>query len=199
MDRRAYDALLAAADLETATSVLEVGAGTGYLAERALRERLPPAAGYTAVENSHRLGRLLSTRLSRWRERTTILHADGMRRLPFADRLFDRYLSTYVLDGCTAHDLVSGLKEASRMLAPGGLLCALVIAEGSRPLSKFGTAAWNGLHTADPRIVGNSRTIILTEWLDASDWEINLVTLVETGLFASSLVVATKREQCPRD
>ncbi|MBM3392083.1 MAG: class I SAM-dependent methyltransferase [Betaproteobacteria bacterium] len=96
--------------------VLEIGLGTGlnlpfYDAGR--------VSGIVGVEPSLRMHHL-ALRRSRAARLPVELVGIGAERLPLADRAFDTVVSTYTL--CTIPDPVAALREARRVLAPGGRL-----------------------------------------------------------------------------
>src|SRR5262245_2988807 len=74
--------IVASADFDHASAVFELGCGTGRLAERLLRERLPKEAHYVGVDISTTMVGLARERLSPWRGRVDVRHGDGSTRWP---------------------------------------------------------------------------------------------------------------------
>ncbi|MEE9256900.1 MAG: class I SAM-dependent methyltransferase [bacterium] len=93
--------------------VLEIGFGTGLNLPHYPEE----VNSLTAVEPENMLARRVEKRIAaaRMPVRREILSAEG---LPFEDKRFDCVVSTWTL--CTIPDLDAALKEAGRVLRPGG-------------------------------------------------------------------------------
>lgn len=96
--------------------VLEIGIGTGLNLPFYDAGRVSELVG---VEPSLRMHRLVLKR-SRAARLPVELVGITAERLPLADAAFDTVVSTYTL--CTIPDPVAALREARRVLAPGGRL-----------------------------------------------------------------------------
>lgn len=96
--------------------VLEIGIGTGLNLPFYDAGRVQELVG---VEPSLRMHRLVLKR-SRAARLPVELVGITAERLPLADAAFDTVVSTYTL--CTIPDPVAALREARRVLAPGGRL-----------------------------------------------------------------------------
>jgi ubiquinone/menaquinone biosynthesis C-methylase UbiE len=127
--RRVHRLLLAGADLRRGLRVLEIGCGTGNLVVLAGRRhpglRLrgldpDPAALARAERKARRAG--VPLELTRG-------YAD---RLPYPDGGFDRVLSSYMLHHLAPDERVAALREAGRVLAPGGSLHVVDLTGGGR-------------------------------------------------------------------
>lgn len=92
--------------------VLEIGVGTG-----ANLAHLPPDVSLTGIDTSEAMLREARAKVGSGPAQVRLLRADAM-ALPFADGEFDTVLSTYVM--CSVPDLRTSLREALRVLRPGG-------------------------------------------------------------------------------
>ena len=101
------------------TRMLEVGAGTGELAERVRREL---GAQVVAVDVSPRMVELST-------ERGVDARVGDVQDLPFADEEFDCAVAAWVLYHLP--DLDRGIAELARVLRPGGTLVAATLGEGN--------------------------------------------------------------------
>jgi ubiquinone/menaquinone biosynthesis C-methylase UbiE len=121
--------LVAQAGIEPGTTVVEIGCGTGNVLALAARVYPDvvvigldpdPEALAIAARKTQRAG--LAVRLDRG-------YAD---RLPYADGSVDRVLSSFMLHHLPPAEQQAALREAHRVLAPGGRLHLLDFA-GGRP------------------------------------------------------------------
>jgi hypothetical protein len=87
---------------------------------------------------------------------------------PTASR--DRFVSSYVLDLLSEEDIAAVLREAHRILAPGGLLCLTSLSTGIGALSRFVSGTWSRVHALRPALVGGCRPLDLTAWVSSSAW-----------------------------
>jgi ubiquinone/menaquinone biosynthesis C-methylase UbiE len=68
-ERPALDSLIAHGRFDVATSVLELGCGTGNLAKRLLANHLPTTSSYLGIDVSERMVALSRTRIARFANR----------------------------------------------------------------------------------------------------------------------------------
>ena len=188
----ALDRLLALADFEHASCVFELGCGTGRLAARLLRERLPPTARYAGVDVSTTMTQLTQARLADFGERAVVRRSDGAARQLDADRTFDRFVATYVLDLLPEAKIRDVLGEARRVLVPGGWLCVVGMTEGQGPVSRAMCGAWKALHALSPRLVGGCRPLRVREFLAVNAWRVEHAEVVSAWGVCSEIVVAAK-------
>lgn len=97
--------------------ILEVGVGTG----KNLRYH-PKEAELVAIDISPRMLQRAEARAAKLESEATLMIADAQ-ALPFEDSCFDTVVSTFVF--CSVPDPLIGLREARRVLKPGGQLLLL--------------------------------------------------------------------------
>jgi len=137
--------------------VLELGCGTGRLAERLLAERLPEDARYLGLDVSPRMVALAEARLRPWSDRAEVLRVDGTLPLPVPDASCDRFLVLWVLDLMDDAAAAAALADARRALEPGGLLCVAGLAPGARGLPRLVSRGWEAVWRLSPALVGGCR------------------------------------------
>jgi ubiquinone/menaquinone biosynthesis C-methylase UbiE len=114
--------LVEAAAIPPASRVLDLGCGTGEVALEVLRQQ--PAARVVAFDPDPRA--LARARAKAERAGARIEFERGFAdALPFADASFDRVVSAFVLHHLAPEVEAAALREAVRVLAPGGTLHVL--------------------------------------------------------------------------
>jgi ubiquinone/menaquinone biosynthesis C-methylase UbiE len=191
-ERRAIDDLLAHADFEHATAVLELGHGTGALAKRLLDRLLPAEASYVGIDVSPRMHELAEERIGAYAGRVDLRVTDGSLPLPFSDNCCDRFLATYVLDLLSEHEVDAALQEAGRLLTPGGLLCLVSLTPGATRTARAVTAIWERLWSLRPELVGGCRPIRLIDHLDPARWATRQHAVVTTFAVSSEILIAAR-------
>lgn len=186
----AIEVLLRHAGFETAAAVVELGCGTGRLAERLLRERLPASATYAGFDISETMVELTRRRVEPWKGRARVERTEGAPRLPVPDGSCDRFLSTYVLDLLGEADISLALGEARRVLAPGGRLCLASLTFGRGLPSRAICRLWTAVHSLSPRLVGGCRPLRL-EQLTGREWRVEHREVVCTFGICTEVLVAT--------
>ncbi len=134
LDQRWRRTTLRALALPAGAVVLDLGCGTGDFS------RLAPGAGLRMVGADLSWGMLANGSGTR-------LQADAA-SLPLATAVVDGVVSGFALRNFT--DLDACLREAARVLRPGGRLALLEVAEPAGPLLRRGHRLW--FRTAVPRI-----------------------------------------------
>ena len=176
-----------------AHAVFEVGCGTGAMAARLLRDRLPTDATYHGVDVSPRMVSIASGRLRAWPQRATVERTDGQPPFDRADGSADRVVAAYVLDLLTEEDAAALIAEAHRLLEPGGLLCLTSITHGRAPASRTVSRIWEATARRLPVLTGGCRPIELDRLLAADDWEVVTDRRVTAWLVTSQVLVARSR------
>jgi ubiquinone/menaquinone biosynthesis C-methylase UbiE len=135
--------------------VLNVGLGTGK-ESLAIQQKIDPQGIVFGADLSP-----VMLRAARGRRLQALCQADG-RWLPFAERSFDRLLSTYVLDLIPTKDLPGMLSGYRRLLKPGGRLVLLSLTEGVNRTSRGFVRLWKAAYAISPVVCGGCRPLQLT-------------------------------------
>ena len=125
-EERVRGRLLEAAELGEGTRVLDLGCGTGSLV--AMLKRRHPSARVSAIDPDPKA--LARARAKLESAGSAVDFEQGFAdALPYADGAFDRVLSSLMIHHLTAPEKDAALREAFRVLAPGGTLHVLDFAE----------------------------------------------------------------------
>jgi ubiquinone/menaquinone biosynthesis C-methylase UbiE len=178
---------------ETATSVFELGCGTGRFAESLLEKHLPPMATYRGIDLSPTMFDLARTRLERFGTRATVVLSDGGPPVAEPSAGYDRWVSTFVLDLLSEADIDAILAEAHRMLVPGGLLCLAGLSTGDAWYTRIIARVWSAVHAAAPELVGGCRPVDLLPRLRGDQWTIRHREALAPFLVPSEAIVAVRR------
>lgn len=189
---RANDRIIQYADFATARHVFEFGCGTGRLAFRLLSQHLPADAVYRALDISPKMVGLAAERLAPFRSRAKVILSDGGSPVQEPSEFYDRFVSTYVLDLLSERDIARVLREAHRMLRPGGLLCLSSLSDGSGIPSRLVAHVWSAVHRLRPALVGGCRPLELTGFLSSSDWKSRHHARIAPFAIPSEVVVAER-------
>ena len=167
----AIEVLLEYASFESARAVVELGCGTGRLAARLLKQCLPSDATYIGFDISRTMVELAQDRVAPWAGRAEVQLTDGSPSLAVGDHSSDRFLSTYVLDLLGEEQIRAVLREAQRLLVPGGLLCLASLTFGQTPVSRLVSRSWTAIHSLNPQLVGGCRPLELASFI-GPEWRI---------------------------
>ena len=190
IERRAVDRLVALGRFDTATAVFELGCGTGTLAQRLLDHHLPPDATYVGLEVSRRMASLSRQRLEPWSSRARVIQTDGRLPLPVEEASADRFIAAYVFDLLPHDYALQVMREAHRILKPGGLLCVTSLTRGETSLARIVSSSWHGVWRVAPRLVGGCRPIDLEPLLENGQWTDLSTYVIQSWGFPSQLMVA---------
>ncbi len=182
--------LIAHADFGSARAVLELGCGTGALAETLLDRTLPDDATYRALDVSTAMLGLSARRLARFGARVSVRRVTGHPPLPGEDDSTDRFVAVYVLDLLSEELTTAFLDEALRLLRPDGRLCLVSLAPGATVASQLVCAAWNRLWERAPTLVGGCRPVDVRPLLERA-WRVDHHRLVTAWGITSQVLVAT--------
>jgi SAM-dependent methyltransferase len=187
----ALDALIAHGDFEAARTVLEVGCGTGRLAERLLRTRCPPETRYVGYDLSPRMVEIARDRLASFGERAVVVQTDGALSFDRADGSQDRVVATYLLDLLSEADIRNFLSDAHRLLRPDGRLCLAGLTWGTSTVGRLVTRLWASVHALRPAWVGGCRPLRVRKFVAAGPWTIAHHRVVRRWGVPSEVLIAT--------
>lgn len=178
---------------DAARSVFELGCGTGRVARQLLVEHLPADARYRGVDLSPEMVRLARERLARFGARAEVVLTSGEPPTAEPTGAYDRFVSTYVLDLLAEADIRAVLREAHRMLGPGGLLCVASLGTGAGPGTRALARLWALVHRLRPGLVGGCRPLDLLPFLEPSRWAVRHHARLSAFGVPSEVVVAERR------
>ena len=125
-EKRVRGRLLEAAELGAGTRVLDLGCGTGSLVR--MLKRRHPSARVAAIDPDPKA--LARARAKLARAGAEVAFEQGFAdALPYESAAFDRVLSSLMFHHLTAPEKDAALREAYRVLAPGGTLHVLDFTE----------------------------------------------------------------------
>ncbi|WP_022835443.1 class I SAM-dependent methyltransferase [Salisaeta longa] len=184
----AKDWLLAHGPWPDAATVVEVGGGTGRFAARLVRQY--PQVRYVGFELSPTMARLTAERLPP--ARATVHVTDGRPPFPRDDASADAVVLNYVLDLLAPAALHAMIREARRLLRPGGALCIASLARTDGGVPGRLCAGWVWLHRRWPALVGGCRPIEAVRYVNCYAWTCVTVQRVCPWGLCSDAIVALK-------
>lgn len=185
--------LVAHAAFAEARAVAEFGCGTGRFARRLLGDELPTEATYVGFDQSSTMCDLTRERLAPFGDRARVVRTDGGTALLLADGACDRFVSNFVFDLLPEAAIEALLREAHRVLAPGGRLCITGLTHGATAVSKAVTALLKAVHALRPALVGGCRPVAVADHLDPAAWEVLHRRAVTAWGISSEVLVAGRR------
>ena len=187
----ATDNLMLHAAFSEAQSIFEFGCGTGRFAEVLLSHHVPSETQYLGIDLSAKMIELTRARLCRFAPRAQAQLTNGsFDWIP--SRAYDRFVSNYVFDLLSEHDIHRTLAAAYRILQPGGLLCLVSLSLGCSLRSRFVAHILSGLNRVRPSLIGGCRPLALLEFLPSSQWELRYTDHVAPWNIPSQVIVASK-------
>ncbi len=116
--------------------VLDLGCGTGRLTDRADEGCDASVRSLEIARHKHPLKRFVQADIA---------------ELPYPDASFDAVFCFHVFMHCPLRQIESALREAARVLRPGGVLVADVASALRRRLRRSPPSGWHGASTLDSR------------------------------------------------
>ncbi|MCA9678190.1 MAG: class I SAM-dependent methyltransferase [Kofleriaceae bacterium] len=185
--------LLAHLELGDARAVVELGTGTGRLAERMLDGLLPREATYLGYDVSRRMVATARKRLHRWVPRAEVRLSNGPIHVDLPDRSADLFVSTYVFDLLSADDIATALAEAHRVLRDDGRLALISLAPGRSLPERAVMGLWSRVQSVWPSLIAGCRPIELQAQLEPARWRVDHAATVGKLGVVSEVVIATPR------
>jgi SAM-dependent methyltransferase len=189
-ERPATERLIAHADFEEASSVSELGCGTGAFAAALLERHLPANCRYVGIDISRRMVEIATERLRPWAERAEVQVSDGSEAFPQPTDSADRFVANYVFDLLSAERSAAVVSEAARILVPGGLLCLVSLTHGQRPFTRLVSRAWRRGWSRWPAVVGGCRPTELIPQLPRGEWTTEHRSVLNAWGISSEVVVS---------
>ena len=184
-------------DLKKCRAVVEFGCWTGRFAAELLEGSLPPQATYLGVDISGVMVALTNSRLARYGRRAEVRKSDGAPHIDSPDDAFDRSICSYVLGLLPDDEIRTVLREAHRVLLPGGFLGLVSLTNGPTVISRLVSTPWSKLHRISPWLVGGCRPIEIIRFVTSSEWKIDYRKIITPFGVPSEIVVA-RRPPTPR-
>lgn len=189
----ALERLIALGDFGDASAVLEVGCGTGRLAELLLRDHLAAHATYIGVDISISMLARAGTRLKHYAPRAKLSPGDVTLGLTAGDNAKDRIVATYVFDLLSMGHSKRLLTDMHRVLRPGGLICiAGLTRESEEADMNIFSQLWALVQRVWPSLVGGCRPVQMLPLLDKAQWRIMAHETVAPRGLASEILIARK-------
>ena len=188
----ATDLLVKHARFEEATSVFELGAGTGRFAEKLLFRYLPKESTYFGVDVSPTMVGLAKDRLQRFGNRATVELHMGSGSLSKGNGPFDRFVSNYVLDLLSDDDTMGLIEKAHDILRPEGLLCLVSLTSGRTFFTRAISSIWSAVFAINAKLVGGCRPIELGNVVSREKWTTEHLSTVSAFGITSEVLIARK-------
>ncbi len=98
-----------------------------------------------------------------------------------------------MLDLLSPTDAAAFVREARRVLRPGGLLALASLAPGRTAPARLVTALWQALWRLNPALLGGCRPLTLGALLDPEEWSLRAGFTVTDWFLSSEVLVAQRR------
>ena len=183
-EREAKQQALSLLHLQSGQCVLNLGCGTGA-EQPTLRRAVGPTGTLHAVDLSP-----VMLCLTAERGAGTLTTQANAVRLPYADAMFDRILSTYLLDLLPAGLLPIVAAECARVLRPDGRLVLVTLTHGVDSASRAVVAAWRSMFRLHPLLLGGCRPVPLASLVAGAGLTLlDSTVVVQLGVPSAIVVV----------
>ena len=162
------------------------------LAEILLERYLSPDAYYTGIDLSSTMVDLAACRIAKYGKRARVIRSSGEPGFDAGPDVFDRFISTYVLDLLSVDDIAVVVAEAHRILKPSGLLGLVSLTHGYTFISRLVERVWTGLYRLRPSFVGGCRPLELQQYIHLPAWRMRYVNKISRFGIASETLIAKK-------
>lgn len=193
----AMDHMIQHCDLKAGLSLLEVGPGSGFMADRILQN--VSGITYTGVDMSETMYNKASARLKPYFEQGVAEHHLVTNTFEFLlkEPAADRYIFTYVLDLLPPANIDNfvALLKGKMQSKPDSKICIVNLTYGVDPLSRIVTNIWQLLYKhLGGDAVGGCRPLKIQDYFKSSDGfnTEHLHTLVSTGLPSEVAIITLK-------
>jgi hypothetical protein len=135
---------------------------------------------------------LASERLATFGTRATVALSNGGPPVAEATASYDRFVSNFVLDLLSEHDIRGVIAEAHRILVPNGLLGLCSLTAGFNAPTRFVAGILSSVHRLRPQLIGGCRALELQDFLPPSQWQVRHVVRVAPLCVPLQAVVAQR-------
>lgn len=184
--------LLKYGEFREAGYVFEFGCGTGKFARDLLENHLSENCRYLGIDLSEPMFRLADEKLKPNKDRAAVNLSNGTTELPFPDKIFDRFVSNYVLDILSESEIKQIFDEANRTLNKKGLLCLTSLTCGENFITRPVSNLWQFIHKKNAKFVGGCRPLNLSEFLGEKFWRSKHHSKVSSFGITSEILIAEK-------
>ena len=189
----ALERLVALGDFSNASDVLELGCGTGRLAQRLLRDHLTTHARYTGIDISPSMLARAGTRLKKYAPRATLSPGDVTLGLTARSESKDRIVAAYLFDLLSEAHSQHLVSEMHRALRPGGLVCLAGLTRETQAGDRTVFTQIRALiQRVWPWLAGGCRPVDLRVLLDGAQWQIIAHETVTPRGITSEILIARK-------
>jgi demethylmenaquinone methyltransferase/2-methoxy-6-polyprenyl-1,4-benzoquinol methylase len=162
LERPAVKALIELLEVSEQDSLLDLATGTAAVLRELARSAKPPRS-VTGVDRAPAMLAQAPELPAGW----TLLEADA-RALPFADESFDVVTASYLLHLIDRDDRARVIREARRVLRPGGRLGVVTVAPPVGPLSSLASRPIRALAARSSGVLAGLRPLDPREELQAA-------------------------------
>ena len=191
IDRRAYVRFAEAAKLSKAHSLLDLGAGQGYLASRLISARGQRPGALTLLEISEVNVWTMKLRFRARRNIVRILRV-GLPPFPLPVASFDRFVACFVLELLDESHQRRMVDEAYRLLRFGGQICCMAMVAYRGRASRFISRALSLAYRHTPWLAQGALQGSLKPLFSDGRWLILKLDTILVNGFCTEILIAEK-------